>query len=238
MRFEIEKEMQSKRKAIRAELEQKYRDDSSGSPSGFMANLLPGQQLTEAQLLDQERAQMVERVRLQVAREEDQLLKEQREGLTEKVKRTLTEEGERSPSDVEDKRMSEDENGPFQLDRSLSMEELQEGFRNGGLDENALRAEIAMAEEEGRARLVAVKREVERQVKEAREKELAAWEAQTGAEFEAEKARKVAQMRSDMEMLVKSERLQVGVWGFGGFGIARFSGFGGQSTFKLSCLFS
>jgi hypothetical protein len=233
MRFEIEKEMQSKRKAIRAELEQKYRDDSSGS--GFMANLLPGQQLTEAQLLDQERAQMVERVRLQVAREEDQLLKEQREGLTEKVKRTLTEEGERSPSDVEDKRMSEDENGPFQLDRSLSMEELQEGFRNGGSDENALRAEIARAEEEGRARLVAVKREVERQVKEAREKELAAWEAQTGAEFEAEKARKVAQMRSDMEMLVKSERLQVGVWGFGGFGIARFSGFGGQSTLGLSC---
>ncbi|GAQ78441.1 hypothetical protein KFL_000130220 [Klebsormidium nitens] len=207
LRFELEKEMQARRKALKTEMEKKSQSDSSGSgsPSGFMANLLPGQALTETQLVDQERAQMLERVRVLVAKEEEQLLKEQRESLTEKVKQTLSEEG---GGVVEDKRMSEGENKAqeeFTLERSLSMEGLQEGLREGlGRGE-----EIARAEEEGRARLARVKEEVEEQVRVAREKELAEWEARTKGELEAAKERRVAQMRGEMDMLVKSERLKL-----------------------------
>lgn len=199
--------MQARRKVLKAEMEKKTQSDASGSssPSGFMANLLPGQAPTEAQLVEQERAQMLERVRVLVAKEEEQMLKEQRESLTEKVKQTLSEEG---GGIIEDKRMSEGENKPqeeFTLDRSLSMEGLQEGFREG-LEQGE---EIARAQEEGRARLVRVKEEVEEQVRIAREKELAEWEVKTKAELEAAKERRVAQMRGEMDMLVKSERLKV-----------------------------
>lgn len=203
--------MQSRRKELKAEIEGKLRDDSSssGSPSGFMTNLLPGQQLTEAQLLEQERAQMLERVRALVAKEEEQLLKDQREAVTEKVKRALSDEGgEKGGAVVEDKRMSEGENKPqeeFTLNRSLSMEGLQEGFGEG-LERGE---EIARAEEEGRVRLARVKEEVEEQVRKAREEALAEWEAKTRGELEAEKERRVAQMRGEVEMLVKSERLKV-----------------------------